>query len=197
MSPTRSPSVVFGLGNPGRQYAETRHNVGFLVLDELARRLGASGRRRDHGAEIAEARLDDRRLMLVWPQTYMNHSGRAVSSVLRFYKLAPSDALVIYDDMDLAFGRVRLRRGGSSGGHNGVESIIGSLGTKDFPRLRVGIGRPPHGDAISYVLGRWRPEEREALGQVIADAAEAAEAALRHGIERAMNEFNSRARPGS
>lgn len=183
--------LVVGLGNPGPQYAATRHNVGFLVVEELARRLGARGLKRAHQAELAEATTDTTRVLLAKPQTLMNLSGQSVSAMLRYYKLPLDNLLVVYDDLDLAFGRIRLRPGGSAGGHNGVRSLIASLGTQEFARLRVGIGRPTR-DGISYVLGRWTPEERDALGAVIAEAADAVEAVLKVGLHQAMNQHNSR-----
>lgn len=185
--------LVVGLGNPGPEYALTRHNVGFLVVEELARRLRAASPKRAHRAELAETVAGGRKVLLAKPQTYMNDSGQSVGAIVRFYKLSLDDLLVIYDDLDLAFGRIRIRPDGSAGGHNGVRSLIQSLGTQQFPRVRVGIGRPTRGPGgMSYVLGRWTAEEREALPSVISAAADAAECALTDGLLAAMNRFNSR-----
>lgn len=185
-------SVVAGLGNPGPQYAGTRHNVGFLVVEELAGRLHAAAPRRAHRAEIAEATVAGRKVLLARPQTMMNLSGESVSAILRFYKLGAERLLLIYDDLDLPFGVIRVRPGGSAGGHNGVRSVIRSLGTQEIPRVRVGIGRPTHGSSIGYVLGRWTPQEREDLGAVVSDAADAAEAVLTRDLQQAMNAVNAR-----
>jgi len=184
--------LLVGLGNPGPQYRNSRHNLGFLVLDELAHRLDASASRRAHRAIIAEARLKDSTLLLAWPQTMMNLSGESVAAIVRFYKLEIDQLLVIYDDLDLAFGRIRLRPDGSAGGHNGVRSLIGSLSNQGFARVRVGIGRPNGRDGISYVLGRWSAQEEADLGAVVAEAADAAEAVLKTGLLAAMNAFNAR-----
>ncbi|MDP9380025.1 MAG: aminoacyl-tRNA hydrolase [Chloroflexota bacterium] len=185
-------TLVAGLGNPGPEYAHTRHNIGFLVVEEVARRLRATSLKRAHRAEIAEAAAGARKVLLAKPQTYMNNSGQSIASIMRFYKLPVEDLLVVYDDLDLAFGRIRIRPDGSAGGHNGVRSLIQSLNAQDFPRVRVGIGRPSHGGGISYVLGRWTQEERQGLSSVVSDAADAVEAVLNDGLVAAMNRFNSR-----
>lgn len=187
-----NPRLVVGLGNPGPEYARTRHNTGWLVLEELARRLSASSPRRAHRAEISEATVAGRKVLLARPQTYMNLSGESVRATMRYYKLGIEDLVVIYDDLDLAFGRIRLRPDGGAGGHNGVKSIISSLGTQDFARVRVGIGRPSRGDPMRYVLGRWTPEEWESLGAVLSLAADATLCVLESGLLTAMNEYNSR-----
>ncbi len=184
--------LVVGLGNPGPQYRNSRHNLGFLVLDELARRLGASTPYRAHRAIIADARLEDRKVLLGWPQTMMNLSGESVAAIVRYYKLELNELLVIYDDLDLAFGRIRLRPDGSAGGHNGVRSLIGSLGSQEFARVRVGIGRPTGPGGINHVLGRWSAQEEADLGAVVSDATDAAEAVLKSGLLAAMNAFNTR-----
>ncbi|MEJ7652882.1 MAG: aminoacyl-tRNA hydrolase [Chloroflexia bacterium] len=182
--------LVLGLGNTGKQYERTRHNVGFLVAHELERRLDAPSPQFEHNAAVSRASYKGRRVLLARPLTMMNLSGLAASSLLRFYKFDPSELLVVYDELDLAFGRIRLRPGGSAGGHNGVRSVITSLGTQEFARLRVGVGRPTRGDPIRYVLGRWTAEEAESLGAVIGRAADAAEAVLGQGLVEAMNSFN-------
>jgi PTH1 family peptidyl-tRNA hydrolase len=186
--------VLAGLGNPGRQYAGTRHNVGWMILDRLA---AASGVRfsleKKWRAEVAKA--GD--LWLIKPQTFMNLSGEAVGAMATFYRLEPAACLAVYDDKDLPFGVLRLREGGSAGGHNGVKSLITHLGTQAFPRLRFGIGAPARGgpDTIGHVLGGFSPEERDQLEKRLDRAVEALNYAARHGFPQAMNLFN-RPEPG-
>lgn len=185
--------IVVGLGNPGRQYAETRHNFGFFVVDELAKRTNAPSSRKRMNAEISEARFGGDRLVLVMPQTYMNDSGIAVREIMRWYKVAPEDVLVVVDDLDLRFGQLRLRARGSAGGHNGLKSIFQETGTQEIPRLRVGIGRSGN-HAIGHVLSKFSKDERERLPEVIGDAADAVEAWLQKGITEAMNAVNGTSR---
>ncbi|MBX6341623.1 MAG: aminoacyl-tRNA hydrolase, partial [Thermomicrobiaceae bacterium] len=166
--------LIAGLGNPGPKYARTRHNVGFMVVDELTRRLGPGERRRRFDAEIAEVPVPGGRLVLLKPQTFMNLSGNAVAPAARWYRVPLERLLVVYDDLDLPFGQIRLRPSGSSGGHNGLTSVIQQLGTDRVPRLRVGISRPIQGTTVAYVLSRFSPEEERALPEVIARAADAA-----------------------
>lgn len=188
---SRAISLIVGLGNPGSRYARTRHNAGFLVVDALARRLGVQQWRERFDAEIAASEDDDTRLILVKPMTFMNLSGRAVRQALDWYRVPHERLLVIYDDVDLPFGTIRLRLGGSSGGHHGVDSIIAALGSDRFARLRVGIGRPRDGrDVTAYVLSRFTPEEEGALTGIIEQAADAALTWSREGIVQAMNRFN-------
>ncbi len=184
--------MVVGLGNPGREYARHRHNVGFQCLDLLAEAHGLSFDRRRRNALLALGHIESRRVVLVKPMTFMNNAGVAVAAVARFYKIAPGDILVVYDDLDLPLGRIRLRPSGGSGGHNGMKSIIQHLGTQDFPRLRVGIGRPPgRMDPVDYVLQDFSPEQEEIMAQVRDRAVQAIECWLRDGIVEAMNTFNS------
>jgi peptidyl-tRNA hydrolase, PTH1 family len=182
--------VVAGLGNPGREYERTRHNVGWMVLDELARRTEASWRGKFSG-QLAETRLDGARLALVKPETYMNESGRSIAAALRFFKLPPDELLVIHDDVDLDPGRLQARRGGGLAGHNGLRSITDVLGTQDFLRLRIGVGRPGRGDrrpVADYVLSPFEPEiDVEAL---LSRAADAVEAIARDGLEAAQSRYN-------
>jgi PTH1 family peptidyl-tRNA hydrolase len=184
--------LVAGLGNPGREYAATRHNVGFLVCDELARRLGVSFRSKFSG-ELAEARLDGARVALLKPQTYMNESGRSVGPAARFFKVEPELLLVVHDEVDLEPGRLQLRAGGGLAGHNGLRSVARQLGTQEFLRLRVGVGRPERGDprpVADFVLSRFEPEvDVEAL---VGRAADAVEAVVRDGLEEAQQRFNER-----
>ena len=182
--------LVAGLGNPGREHAEDRHNVGWMVVDELARRHGGSYRSKFSG-RLAEVRLDGLRLALLKPETYMNVSGRSVGAAARFFK-APTEALVVvHDEVDLEPGRLQVRAGGGLAGHNGLRSIAQTLGTQDFLRLRVGVGRPERGDrrdVADYVLSPFEPEDdRDAL---VARAADAVEALARDGLEAAQRQFN-------
>ena len=184
--------LVVGLGNPGRKYDGTRHNVGFEVLDEVARRVRAELRRSwRFPADLAEATWEGERLVLVRPRTYMNESGEAVASVARKKGVATGDLLVLVDDVELECGRLRLRAGGSAGGHNGLKSLIERLGSDAFPRVRVGVGRVPGGgDMVRHVLGRFAPEDQAVMAEAVDRAAEAALAVLRDGLERAQNKFN-------
>ncbi len=184
--------IIIGLGNPGRNYAATRHNIGFVVADELARRGGTSTSRKRFRSELIDTRLPAGKVILVKPQTYMNESGHAVREVRNWYRADPEQILVVVDDLDLPFGELRLRQRGSAGGHNGLKSIIGQLGTQEFPRLRVGIGRGPD-QARAHVLANFAPSEREQLPVVVAAAADAAERWMSEGIVSAMNEINGRA----
>lgn len=184
--------LVVGLGNPGRKYEHTRHNVGFAVLDELARRAGVSFRRSwRFPADLAETSLGGATVLLVKPRTYMNRSGEAVGPLARKKGAGPGDVVVVVDDMDLDAGRLRLRPGGSSGGHNGLKSIAEHLGTEAYARVRVGVGRPQPGeDRVGFVLGSLPPGEREAVREAIGRAADAVAAVIERGCDRAMNDFN-------
>lgn len=183
--------LVVGLGNPGAEYAGTRHNAGFWVLDELARRLGVTVGRRAFLGLTGEALVGGQKVLLLKPQTYMNRSGESVRAALQYHRLEPSQLLVICDDLDMVLGKIRLRPQGSSGGHRGLQSIADHLGTTEYPRLKIGIGRPEtRDDVVDYVLGSVSGEEREALTQAVARAADAAEAVLADGVDAAMNRFN-------
>ena len=185
--------VIVGLGNPGRRYARSLHNVGFRVVDRLAARWGVGVAREVHQALVGEARRGGERVLLVKPQTFMNGAGAAVGSIQRFYRVSPSQLLAVHDDVDLALGRLRLRVGGGPGGHRGVESCIAAVGEGNFPRLKVGVGRPPAGfDTADYVLATPPPEALEALAAAEARAGEAVELVLAEGVERAMNRINQR-----
>jgi PTH1 family peptidyl-tRNA hydrolase len=185
--------LIVGLGNPGEEYARTRHNIGFECVAHLAKRHGLEFRAKRSKARLAEGHIAGQRVALAKPFTYMNLSGQAVSGLRTWYKIDPVDALlVIYDDRDLPFGRLRLRQRGSAGTHNGMKSIIGQLGSQDFPRMRVGIGKPPpNWDQKAYVLGRFTSEEQQELPDVYDRAADAVEVILREGFEAAMNRFNA------
>jgi PTH1 family peptidyl-tRNA hydrolase len=184
--------LVVGLGNPGRKYNGTRHNIGFVVLAELARRHAAPDARSGFEAEVTETTIAGRRTLLAAPQTYMNLSGRSVQQIVTFYKLPLEDLLVVCDDMNLPAGKLRLRKSGSAGGQKGLQNIIDQLGTQDFSRLRIGIGRPPENiDAVDYVLTRFRSDEKELMDDAVSDAASAVETWLRDGADAAMNSINA------
>jgi PTH1 family peptidyl-tRNA hydrolase len=182
-------TLVVGLGNPGPQYERTRHNVGFMVADVLAERVG--GRFSAHkktGSDLLTARLDSRQVLLAKPRTYMNESGRPVAALARFFSVGVDDVVVIHDDIDLDFGVVRLKRGGGEGGHNGLRSISSALSGKEYLRVRVGVGRPPgRMDAAAYVLKPFSAAERKELPLVCTEAADAVELLLRLGLEAAQN----------
>ena len=185
------PTLVIGLGNPGGEYASTRHNVGWRALAELERRGRFGKERREGPARVREGSLDGQDVVLARPTTYMNLSGRAGRHLTTRFGIEPADAIVIHDDLDLPLGRLRLRRGGSAGGQRGVKHLIDSWQTQDFVRVRIGIGRPPPGvDPIDYVLEPFDSEERERVPAITARAADAVVTIVREGIEPAMNLFN-------
>lgn len=185
--------LIVGLGNPGRRYRGTRHNIGWDVLDRLARGHGIAIDTEDGYADVGRGIIGGRRVLLARPQTYVNASGAAVADLRRHHRVAPEHLLVIVDDLDLALGAVRVREKGSHGGHNGLRSIIEELGTSDFPRLRIGIGRPPEGvDPAEFVLERPSPAERAALDDAVARAAEGVELWIREGVQAAMRHCNAR-----
>ncbi len=187
--------LVFGLGNPGASYERTRHNIGFQVLDILARRHGATFTTHKFRSLAARIRVDGETVLLVKPLTYMNASGEAVGPIVRYYKVPLEDVLVVYDDLDLPFGTLRLRAKGGSGGHKGLKSIIQHLGSEDFPRLRVGIGRPPgRMDPADFVLSPFTASEEEVMAVVREEAADAVELWVKEGTQRAMNVVNARKR---
>jgi PTH1 family peptidyl-tRNA hydrolase len=183
--------VVVGLGNPGSQYAETRHNIGWMVLDRLADRAGWSGRGRERDAsKVVQGRYAGLDLVLAKPLTYMNDSGIAVRKLLARERAPMTDLLVVADDFALPFGKLRFREGGSAGGHNGLRSIIAEMGTERFSRLRIGIGEPQRG-AIDHVLSRFHQSERRRLDELLDAAADAVEAWAREGTSKASNRFNA------
>jgi PTH1 family peptidyl-tRNA hydrolase len=182
--------LVAGLGNPGREHERDRHNVGWMVVDELARRCGASFRSKFDG-RVSETRIGGARVALLKPETYMNESGRSISAAARYFKVPAEDVLVVHDDVDLDVGRLQARLGGGLAGHNGLRSIAQALGTRDFLRLRVGVGRPGRGDprdVADYVLSPFEPhEDPESL---VARAADAVEALLAEGLDETQRRFN-------
>ncbi|HJM65506.1 MAG: aminoacyl-tRNA hydrolase [Roseibacillus sp.] len=184
------PRLVVGLGNPGKDYAGTRHNVGFEVLGRLAAAAGLSFQREKKWQ--AEACRTPEGLLLLKPQTYMNLSGRAVAAAARFYKIPAEKVLVVYDDVALPLGQQRFRMTGGSGGHNGIQSLIIELGSRDFPRLKIGIGGVPGSRLTGHVLGRFREEEREVAEKALASAVDAVQVALSEGVSKAANRYNVR-----
>lgn len=184
--------VVVGLGNPGRQYERTRHNIGFDVLSQLADWHGVAGFKSQFEALVGEFSLGGDKVLLVAPQAFMNLSGRSVAAVTKFYKLPASDIMVVCDDMNLPLGRLRLRGSGSAGGQKGLQDILQKLGTQDVPRLRMGVGRPPAGFAVAdYVLSRFRDNESDSVSQAVQNAARGVECWVEQGLEIAMNQVNA------
>jgi PTH1 family peptidyl-tRNA hydrolase len=190
-APEQPMKLIVGLGNPGRQYVETRHNIGYRVIERLAERFGPVRFRSQFSGRTAGVSVAGQRVMLLEPQTYMNLSGQSVQPALAFYKLTPAELLVICDDLNLPVGKIRIRRGGSDGGQKGLRSIGQALAATDYPRLRVGIGSPAPGrDAADYVLSRFSPEERKLIDEAVDRAADAVAVWCKDGIEACMNRFN-------
>jgi len=189
----RGPQLVVGLGNPGPQYAKTRHNIGFMVADLLAVRLGAPFKvHKRSGAEIVTGRLGNRSVVVAKPRTFMNESGRHVGPLAKFYSVSPADVIVIHDELDIDFGKIRLKLGGGEGGHNGLRSIANALGTKDFQRVRIGIGRPPgRKDPAAFVLENFTAAERAEVATICELAADATELLLKAGLEPAQNQVHA------
>jgi PTH1 family peptidyl-tRNA hydrolase len=191
--------LIVGLGNPGKSYARSRHNVGFRCLNYFARRHSVRLDRRQCRARVGVAQVSSQRVLLARPGTFVNLSGQSVACLVNKHHVHLGDLLVVYDDLDLPLGKIRLRQSGSSGGHRGMNSIISALGSEDFPRIRVGIGRPPgqkqsvsEEDIVNYVLSDFSAQEETVVRPAIARTAEAIECFLNEGIEAAMNEFNQR-----
>ncbi|QNI08337.1 aminoacyl-tRNA hydrolase [Mycobacterium kubicae] len=187
------PLLVVGLGNPGENYARTRHNLGFLVADLLADRLGAKFKaHKRSGAEVVTGRLAGHSVVVAKPRCYMNESGRQVGPLAKFYSVPPGDVIVIHDELDLEFGRIRLKLGGGEGGHNGVRSVAAALGTKDFQRVRIGIGRPPgRKDPATFVLENFAAAERPEVPTICEQAADATELLIQLGLEAAQNRVHA------
>jgi len=187
----KAPFLITGLGNPGRQYLHTRHNIGFMVIDRLAERLGSNFSRVESKALVTKADYQDHRLVLAKPQTFMNLSGQAVGSLVKFYKIPVGQLLVVYDDADLPLGTLRIRPGGGSAGQKGMGSILERLGTQDVPRLRFGIGRPPgRMPASAYVLQDFSRDELEFLPELLNRSVEAILTFVCEGLDAAMNQYN-------
>lgn len=188
----KSTFLIVGLGNPGRQYERNRHNIGFMLLNHVAARLGTSFSRLESQALTAKIHYREAHMVLAKPQSYMNLSGRPVGALLRYYKIPLSNLLVVFDDVDLPFGTLRLRPFGGSSGQRGMASIIDHLGTQDFPRLRLGIGRPPgRMDAAAYVLRDFSPDELESLPEILDRGADAVLTYVTEGLDKAMTFYNS------
>ena len=183
--------LLIGLGNPGREYADTRHNFGFMLVDRLAVRLNARGLKVQSKAIVTNASYEERKLILAKPQTYMNLSGQSVQGLVHFYKLPINNVMILSDDLDIPFGAIRIRASGGPGGQRGLSSILERLGTKEVPRLRLGIGRPPgRMDASNYVLQNFSRSDMQAISEILDRAADAVLAFVSHGLNKAMNEFN-------
>jgi PTH1 family peptidyl-tRNA hydrolase len=187
------PLLVVGLGNPGDKYARTRHNLGFMVADLLAARLGSKFKaHKRSGAEVVSGRLAGHSVLLAKPRCFMNESGRQVGPLAKFYSVAPADMIVIHDDLDLDFGRIRLKVGGGEGGHNGLRSVVASLGTNEFQRVRIGIGRPPgRKDPAAFVLENFTAAERAEVPTICEQAADATELLIELGLEPAQNRVHT------
>lgn len=184
--------LIVGLGNPGRKYAGTRHNIGFDVLAEIAKRLAADKPKARFDGELTEVVIDSQRVLLVWPLTYMNNSGACVQPARDFYKVASEDILVVCDDVSLPTGKLRVRAKGSSGGQKGLKDILRRLGTEDVPRLRIGIGSlPPGWEMPDYVLSKFAPDEQPLVAEATGKAADAATDWVRQGIAATMNKYNA------
>lgn len=189
--PPDTTYLLIGLGNPGREYRDTRHNVGFMLIDRLAVRLDARGMKVQAKAIVTNAAYQERKLILAKPQTYMNLSGHSAQGLLNFYKIPVENMLVAHDDLDLPFGTIRIRPKGGPGGQKGMASTIEQLGTNGFPRLRIGIGRPPgRMDPAAYVLQNFSKDEFKALSEIIERAADAALEFVINGVNMAMNKYN-------
>ena len=182
--------VVVGLGNPGKQYENTRHNIGFITIDYLADQLGVKVNKAKHKALIGECRIGSEKVVLVKPQTYMNLSGESVSQIMNFYKIPIENLIVIYDDIDIDKGAVRIRAKGSAGTHNGMRSIIKLVGENKFPRVRIGIGKDSRIPLVDYVIGGFRKDEVKIMEEAVEHAAAGVEAIITEGIDRAMNKYN-------
>jgi PTH1 family peptidyl-tRNA hydrolase len=190
LSPPQAARLIVGLGNPGREYARTRHNVGFVCADRLAKQAGLKFTHRWSQAHVATGSLSGASIALAKPQTWMNNSGDSVHGLAKRFGLRAPDIIVIYDDVDLPTGRLRIREGGSSGGHRGVKSIIERLGADGFVRVRVGVGRPDSRDTVDYVLSTFDAAESTAIDDAVTRALGAIEAILTDGLEAAMNRYN-------
>jgi PTH1 family peptidyl-tRNA hydrolase len=186
-----STFLLIGLGNPGREYRDSRHNVGFMLIDLIAVRLNARGMKLQSKAIVMSGLFEERKIVLAKPQTYMNLSGQSVQGLLHFYKIPVENLIIAHDDLDLPLGTIRIRPGGGPGGQKGMASAIESLGTQEFPRLRIGIGRPPgRMDPKDYVLQHFSKDEQKIVPEILDRAADAALTFVTHGLNKTMNQFN-------
>jgi PTH1 family peptidyl-tRNA hydrolase len=188
---TENTFLIVGLGNPGREYMSTRHNVGFMLVDRISIRLNARGMKVQSKAIVVDAKYEERKLILAKPQTYMNLSGQSVQGLAHFYKIPNENLMILSDDLDIPYGTIRIRASGGPGGQRGLGSILEKLGTKDIPRLRIGIGRPPgRMDPAAYVLQDFSRREADELSPILDHGADAVFAFVTHGLNKAMNDFN-------
>ena len=184
--------LVVGLGNPGKEYHDSRHNVGFLAVDEIADRIGLELSRQGFGSVYNTGMISGKKVLLMKPQTYMNRSGIAVSQARSFYNVNVNEIIVLHDEMDLSLGRIKIKKNGGSAGHNGIKSIINDLGSDDFPRIRIGVGKPVHkGDAVNHVLSAFTDSEKDIISDILYVAGDAVEMVIESGIDKAMNHYNS------
>lgn len=185
--------IIAGLGNPTKEYEKTRHNAGFEVIDVLADQMGVSVSERKHKALCGKGVLEGQKVILAKPQTFMNLSGESIRAMMDYYKVDADEVIIIYDDISLEPGQLRIRAKGSAGGHNGIKSIIAHMGTQEFPRIKVGVGeKPKQMDLADYVLGRFSVEEQKIMNEAFQDAAKAAAMMISEGVEPAMNHFNAK-----
>lgn len=189
--------IIAGLGNPGRKYENTRHNMGFIAIDYLSEKHDIKVNKIKHKALVGEGRISDQKVLLVKPQTYMNLSGESIREVMAYYKEEPENLIVIYDDIDIAAGTIRIRKKGSAGSHNGMKSVIHDLQSDQFPRIRIGIGNDKRMDLKDFVIGGVSRSERELLEGAVKRAALSAECIVKKGIDKAMNEYNIRPKPAA
>jgi PTH1 family peptidyl-tRNA hydrolase len=183
--------LLIGLGNPGREYKDSRHNFGFMLIDRIAVRLNARGMKVQSKAIVTNATYEERKLILAKPQTFMNLSGQSVQGLVHFYKIPLTNMMILSDDLDIPFGTIRIRASGGPGGQRGLSSILERLGTKDVPRLRLGIGRPPgRMDPADYVLQNFSRDDMQSISEILDRAADAVLAFVTHGLNKAMNEYN-------
>lgn len=187
--------IIAGLGNPGKKYENTRHNMGFLVIDRLASKNDIKVNKLKHRALVGDGFISGQKVLLVKPQTYMNLSGESLGEVLRYYHAEPQNLIVIYDDFDLAAGTLRIRKKGSAGSHNGMKSVIEQVGSQDFPRVRVGIGESGGLDWKDFVLGKVTGGQQQLISEAVEQAADSIMCILEKGIDKAMNEYNKKAKP--
>jgi PTH1 family peptidyl-tRNA hydrolase len=184
-------NLVVGLGNPGKEYSLSKHNIGFMVVDELANRLGVSLNKIGFTSVYGEALVEEKKIIFLKPRTYMNRSGKAVSEFVGFFKILPGDVILVYDEMDLPLGNLKIKVGGGSAGHKGIESIITALGDDSFTRVRVGIGKPGQkSETVNHVLSKFQKDEKKIVEDALGRAADAVLEIIARGVESAMNKFN-------